>query len=206
MMEVVYFAEIPDGTDLLPYAINSLSKPLQIDVFEQNVSNIYREKTDTFEFITIKFIAQVFKGKILKKAHLLEGTRVAIAQDRTVAEGINYKIPKKYLDANCSDPKNKCYMKGKLPYVNKSKFSAEELRQLESSDVPVGKSGSEVPVELSACSNNRAGGNETHLSNSKKNNNSGTVDLISLSQSGRRYPPDEMQQTEMIKGYRKKTL
>ncbi|KAL3287938.1 hypothetical protein HHI36_002394 [Cryptolaemus montrouzieri] len=59
---------------------------------------------------------------------------IAIAHDLTFNGRSDYKILKKYAEAYQGDPKTKCFSRGRFLHLNGTKYSAEELRDLESNE------------------------------------------------------------------------
>ncbi|KAL3277957.1 hypothetical protein HHI36_013297, partial [Cryptolaemus montrouzieri] len=153
-----------------------------IERTENRVTKI--EEENKFLRERIEFLEEQSKKKNTL-ANLLKDTGVSICRDLTVGERTDLKILRKYLNSNRNVPNTKSSIKGKLLYVNEDWFSAEDLRRLGSTEIPIEESDRKVSSDLSAGNGAqiKAGDSGIHsMRETRKNNRSDEVYLLKLNQ------------------------
>lgn len=115
---------------------NQLNSKLDVGITKADISNSYPLGKANNCPIKIELVSTLTKINILQNCKKLKGTNITISADLTKEQQKSNKILRTYLKQLRETGEGRCYIKGEKLYRNNVGYTAEEILEIESTELP----------------------------------------------------------------------
>lgn len=126
---IIFGLEIDQKTNLLDSVLKKLKDLLDVDIFDNDINNIYQLKNGKICPIKVEFVSYLKKLSILKKVSKLKGSGISIAQDLCKEDRQEHKILQEYMKLARSKHLH-AKIKGYKLQINNDFYTCEELQEI----------------------------------------------------------------------------